>query len=151
MIRGRSFMSVTNKLDREQYRQVLAPKFIMKWPDGEESTTSGQKCDDFYEALTAFSLVCTTALSSRSSEDKSFLKRRSFGTRAISASSRSCVRQLARDAMETVDYSVYESRSASWWTSRSLVPRCANPKAYLVHQPGQQKPRLLGEDSAKRT
>ena len=66
------FKSVTNKLDREQYRQVLAPKFV-KGNDGEEYDERQKLRDEFYEALTTFGLCLQTALSSRSFfEDKSF-------------------------------------------------------------------------------
>ena len=40
----------------EQYRQVLAPKFV-KGSDGEEYDERQKLRDDFYEALTAFGLL----------------------------------------------------------------------------------------------
>ena len=63
---------VVNKLDREQFRQVLTPRFV-KAPDGEEYDERQKLRDDFYAAVTAFGLCLQTALSSRSFfEDKSF-------------------------------------------------------------------------------
>ena len=66
------FKGVENRLDREQYRQVLTPKFV-KDADGEEYDERQKLRDDFYAALTAFGLCLQIALSSRSFfEDKSF-------------------------------------------------------------------------------
>lgn len=132
------FKSVSNKLDREQYRQVLAPKFV-KGSDGEEHDARQKLRDDFYEALTAFGLCLQTALSSRSFfEDKSFsevqIARYKADLRFFTE-----LRQTARrDAMETVDYSVYEEQIRKLVDKQVIGTEVREPEGvYLVHQLGQ--------------
>jgi type I restriction enzyme R subunit len=132
------FKSVTNKLDREQYRQVLAPKFV-PGSDGEEYDERQKLRDDFYEALTAFGLCLQTALSSRSFfEDKSFseaqITRYKTDLRFFTE-----LRQTARrDAMETVDYSVYEDQIRKLVDKQVIGTEVREPEGvYLVHQLGQ--------------
>jgi len=132
------FKSVANKLDREQYRQVLAPKFV-KGADGEEYDERQKLRDDFYEALTAFGLCLQTALSSRSFfEDKSFseelIARYKNDLRFFTE-----LRQTARrDAMETVDYSVYEEQIRKLVDKQVIGTEVRESEGiYLVHQLGQ--------------
>lgn len=131
------FTSVANKLDREQYRQVLAPKFV-RGSDGEEYDERQKLRDDFYEALTAFGLCLQTALSSRSFfEDKSFsealIARYKTDLRFFTE-----LRQTARrDAMETVDYSVYEEQIRKLVDKQVIGTEVREPEGvYLVHQLG---------------
>lgn len=145
------FTAVTNKLDREQYRQVLAPKFV-KNSDGEEYDERQKVRDDFYEALTAFGLCLQTALSSRSFfEDKSF-------SEALIASYKADLRfftelrQTARrDAMETVDYSVYEEQIRKLVDKQVIGTEVREPEGvYLVHQLGQaEDPKDWSEDKTR--
>lgn len=136
------FKSVTNKLDREQYRQVLAPRFI-KDVDGAEYDERQKVRDDFYDALTAFGLCLQTALSSRSFfEDKSFseelIARYKSDLRFFTE-----LRQTARrDSMETVDYSVYEEQIRKLVDKQVIGTEVRDPEGvYLVHQLGQgEKP-----------
>ncbi|WP_374568046.1 type I restriction endonuclease subunit R [Ideonella sp.] len=132
------FKLVTNKLDREQYRQVLAPKFV-KGTDGEEYDERQKLRDDFYDALTAFGLCLQTALSSRSFfEDKSFsedlITRYKVDLRFFTE-----LRQTARrDAMETVDYSVYEEQIRKLVDKQVIGTEVREPEGvYLVHQLGK--------------
>jgi type I restriction enzyme R subunit len=132
------FKSVTNKLDREQYRQVLAPKFV-NGSDGEEHDERQKLREDFYEALTGFGLCLQTALSSRSFfEDKSFseelIARYKNDLRFFTE-----LRQTARrDAMETVDYSVYEEQIRKLVDRQVIGTEVREPEGvYLVHQLGQ--------------
>ncbi len=132
------FKSVTNKLDREQYRQVLVPRFV-KDADGEEYDERQKLRDDFYEALTSFGLCLQTALSSRSFfEDKSFseelITRYKSDLRFFTE-----LRQTARrDAMETVDYSVYEEQIRKLVDKQVIGTEVREPEGvYLVHQLGQ--------------
>lgn len=134
------FKSVTNKLDREQYRQVLAPRFV-KDADGGEYDERQKLRDDFYEALTAFGLCLQTALSSRSFfEDKSFseelIARYKSDLRFFTE-----LRQTARrDAMETVDYSVYEEQIRKLVDKQVIGTEVRDPEGvYLVHQLGQEE------------
>jgi type I restriction enzyme R subunit len=145
------FKSVTNKLDREQYRQVLAPKFT-KGTDGEEYDERQKLRDDFYEALTAFGLCLQTALSSRSFfEDKSFsedlIARYKTDLRFFTE-----LRQTARrDAMETVDYSVYEEQIRKLVDRQVIGTEVREPKGvYLVHQLGQaEDPKDWSEEKTR--
>lgn len=132
------FKSVINKLDREQYRKVLAPRFV-KDADGTEYDERQKLRDDFYDALTAFGLCLQTALSSRSFfEDKSFseelIARYKSDLRFFTE-----LRQTARrDAMETVDYSVYEEQIRKLVDKQVIGTEVREPEGvYLVHQLGQ--------------
>ena len=132
------FKSVENKLDREQYRQLLTPKFV-KGVDGEDYDERQKLRDDFYEALTAFGLCLQTALSSRSFfEDKSFseslIARYKSDLRFFTE-----LRQTARrDAMETVDYSAYEEQIRKLVDKQVIGTEVREPEGvYLVHQLGK--------------
>jgi type I restriction enzyme, R subunit len=140
------FKGVVNKRDREQFRQVLTPKFATS-PDGEEYDEREKLRDDFYAALTEFGLCLQTALSSRSFfEDKSFseelIAQYKHDLREFSA-----LRQTARhDAMETVDYSSYEEQIRRLVDKQVIGREVREPEGvYLVHQLGQ------GDDPAKWT
>ncbi|WP_066160708.1 type I restriction endonuclease subunit R [Hydrogenophaga pseudoflava] len=145
------FRSVTNKLDREQYRQVLAPRFV-KDADGTEYDERQKLRDDFYDALTAFGLCLQTALSSRSFfEDKSFaeelITRYKSDLRFFTE-----LRQTARrDAMETVDYSVYEEQIRKLVDKQVIGTEVRDPEGvYLVHQLGQaEKPEDWSEEKTR--
>ena len=146
-----SFKSVTNKLDREQYRQVLAPRFV-KDADGAEYDERQKVRDDFYDALTAFGLCLQTALSSRSFfEDKSFseelIARYKSDLRFFTE-----LRQTARrDAMETVDYSIYEEQIRKLVDKQVIGTEVRDPEGvYLVHQLGQaEKPEDWSEEKTR--
>ncbi|CDG85739.1 type I site-specific deoxyribonuclease, HsdR family protein [Janthinobacterium agaricidamnosum NBRC 102515 = DSM 9628] len=145
------FKSVSNKLDREQYRQVLSPKFV-KGSDGEEYDERQKLRDDFYEALTAFGLCLQTALSSRSFfEDKSFseelIARYKADLRFFTE-----LRQTARrDAMETVDYSVYEEQIRKLVDKQVIGTEVRQPEGvYLVHQLGKvEDPKDWSEEKTR--
>ena len=145
------FKSVTNKLDREQYRQILAPRFV-KDVDGAEYDERHKLRDEFYDALTTFGLCLQTALSSRSFfEDKSFseelIARYKSDLRFFTE-----LRQTARrDAMETVDYSVYEEQIHKLVDKQVIGTEVREPEgAYLVHQLGQaEKPEDWSEEKTR--
>ena len=132
------FKGVANKLDREQFRQVLSPRFVAD-PDSEEYDERQKLRDDFYEVLTTFGLCLQTALSSRSFfEDKSFseslIARYKSDLRFFTE-----LRQTARrDAMETVDYSAYEEQIRRLVDKQVIGNEVREPEGvYLVHQLGQ--------------
>ena len=132
------FKGVVNKLDREQFRQVLTPKFVTA-ADGEEYDERQKLRDDFYAALTEFGLCLQTALSSRSFfEDKSFseaLIARYKGDLRFFTELRQTAR---RDAMETVDYSSYEEQIRRLVDKQVIGKEVREPDGvYLVHQLGQ--------------
>jgi type I restriction enzyme R subunit len=144
------FQGVTNRKDIEQFRQVLSPRFA---PDGEGSEyDERQKLrDDFYAALTEFGLCLQTALCSRSFfEDKSFseelIRRYKNNLKFFSD-----LRQIARrDAMETVDYSVYEEQIRRLVDKQVIGKEVRDPKGvYLVHELG--KPEEPEEWSKEKT
>lgn len=144
------FKTVANKLDREQYRQVLAPRFV-KDADGTEYDERQKLRDDFYDALTAFGLCLQTALSSRS-----FFEDKSFSEALISRYKSDLrffieLRQTARrDAMETVDYSVYEDQIRKLVDKQVIGTEVREPDGvYLVHQLGQEKPEDWSEEKTR--
>ena len=145
------FKGVANKLDREQYRQVLTPKFV-KGADGEDYDERQKLRDDFYEALTAFGLCLQIALSSRSFfEDKSFsehlIARYKSDLRFFTE-----LRQTARrDAMETVDYSAYEEQIRKLVDKQVIGTEVREPEGvYLVHQLGKaQDPKQWSEEKTR--
>jgi type I restriction enzyme, R subunit len=145
------FKSVTNKLDREQYRQVLAPRFV-KDTDGTEYDERQKLRDDFYDALTAFGLCLQTALSSRS-----FFEDKSFSEELIARYKSDLhffteLRQTARrDAMETVDYSVYEEQIRKLVDKQVIGTEVREPEGvYLVHQLGKaEKPEDWSEEKTR--
>lgn len=145
------FKGVENRLDREQYRQVLTPKFV-KGVDGEDYDERQKLRDDFYEALTAFGLCLQTALSSRSFfEDKSFSE--SLITRYKSdLGFFSELRQTARrDAMEAVDYSTYEEQIRKLVDKQVIGTEVREPEGvYLVHQLGKaEDPKNWSEEKTR--
>lgn len=145
------FKGVENRLDREQYRQVLTPKFV-KGVDGEDYDERQKLRDDFYEALTAFGLCLQTALSSRSFfEDKSFSE--SLIARYKSdLGFFSELRQTARrDAMETVDYSTYEEQIRKLVDKQVIGTEVREPEGvYMVYQLGKaEDPKNWSEEKTR--
>jgi type I restriction enzyme, R subunit len=138
------FKSVVNKLDREQFRQVLTPKFVTA-TDGEEYDEREKLRDDFYAALTEFGLCLQTALSSRSFfEDKSFSEELIANYKSDLRFFTELRQTARRDAMETVDYSSYEDQIRRLVDKQVVGREVREPEGvYLVHQLGQ------GEDPAK--
>lgn len=145
------FNSVTNKLDSEQYRQVLAPKSLMG-SDGEEYDERQKLRDDFYEALTAFGLCLQTALSSRSFfEDKSFSEAQIARYKADLRFFTELRQTARRDAMETVDYSVYEEQIRKLVDKQVIGTEVRDPDGvYLVHELGQaEDPKDWSEEKTR--
>jgi type I restriction enzyme R subunit len=135
------FKEVKNRKDTEQYRQVLMPKFVTG-VDGESHDERQKLRDDFYQALTQFGLCLQTALSSRSFfEDKSFteaqITRYKEDLRFFTS-----LRQIARrDAMETVDYSVYEDQIRRLVDKQVIGKEVREPAGvYVVHELGKDEP-----------
>lgn len=132
------FKGVANKKDPEQYRQVLSPRFLTD-EEGTEYDERQKLRDDFYSALTEFGLCLQTSLSSRSFfEDRSFsedlIRRYKDDLRFFSD-----LRKIARrDAMEIVDYSVYEEQIRRLVDKQVIGMEVREPEGvYLVHQLGQ--------------
>ncbi|MFA7241955.1 MAG: HsdR family type I site-specific deoxyribonuclease [Sulfuricellaceae bacterium] len=136
------FKEVSNRRDTEQYRQVLMPKFAPD-PDGEPGATYDTRRklrEDFYEALTEFSLCLQTALSSRSFfEDNSFSEQDVLTYKEdlrFFTDLRSTARQ---DALETVNYSIYEEQIRHMVDKQVIGKEVREPDGvYLVHKLGQE-------------
>jgi type I restriction enzyme R subunit len=145
------FKDVVNKLDAEQYRHVLAPRFVTD-AEGQEYDERQKLRDDFYAALTEFGLCLQVALSSRS-----FFEDKSFSEATIAKYKRdlkwfSDLRKTARrDAMETVDYSVYEEQIRRLVDKQVIGEEVREPEGvYLVHQLGKaEDPAQWSEDKTR--
>jgi type I restriction enzyme R subunit len=131
---------VQNKQDLEQYRQVLMPRYAED-EDGQSYDTRQKVREDFYSALTAFGLCLQTALSSRSFfEDHSFseadVQRYKEDLRFFTG-----LRKIARqDALETVDYGVYEEQIRRLVDQQVIGSQVREPEGvYVVHQLGQSE------------
>ncbi len=104
------FKYVYNKGDREQYRQLLLPKW-QDDADGHSYDANQMLREDFYNALTEFGVCLKTALSS-----SSFFADSSFSEKDIAQYKKDLaffeeIRRNAKiDAEETVDYSVYDKQ-----------------------------------------
>lgn len=132
------FSEVKNRLDLEQYRQVLMPRFVED-EDGQSHDSRQKLREDFYEALTKFGLCLQTALSSRSFfEDHSFSEK-DVETYKSDLKWFTTVRGWAgRDAQETVDYSAYEAQIRRMVDKQVIGTQIREPEGvYLVHKLGQ--------------
>lgn len=132
------FKGVVNRKDTEQYRQILSPRFVTG-PDGEEYDERQKLRDDFSAALTEFGLCLQTALSSRSFfEDQSFSEemiRRYKDDLHFFSNLRLMAR---RDAMETIDYGVYEEQIRKLVDKQVIGREVRDPAGvYLVHELGK--------------
>jgi len=145
------FSEVANRKDIEQYRRVLAPK-VETAPDGETYDIRQKLRDDFYEALTAFGLCLQTALSSRSFfEDGSFSERLIENYKADLRWFTS-LRKIARqDAMETVDYSVYEEQIRRLVDKQVIGREIREAEGvYVVHELGKNEDSKAWSDEKTR-
>lgn len=135
------FKDVKNRADLEQFRQVLIPHY--RTDDAGDSYDAKQKVrEDFYEALTAFSLCLEIALGS-----SSFYEDRSFSEDDIRTYKRdvrffSQLRQIARqDAGETIDYSDYAARIKKLIDKHVVGEGIREPEGvFIVNELGKQKP-----------
>jgi type I restriction enzyme, R subunit len=145
------FNAVVNKLDPEQYRHVLVPRFVTD-SDGKEYDERQKLRDEFYAALTDFGLCLQIALSSRA-----FFEDKSFSESTIAQYKRdlkffSDLRQTARrDAMETVDYSAYEEQIRRLVDKQVIGNEVREPAGvYLVHQLGKPEDPSTWSDNKAR-
>ncbi|MCK9605906.1 MAG: type I restriction endonuclease subunit R [Methylomonas sp.] len=135
------FKGVKNRADLEQFRQVLIPHY--QTDDAGDGYDAKQKVrEDFYEALTAFSLCLEIALGS-----SSFYEDRSFSEEDIRTYKRdvrffSQLRQIARqDAGETIDYSDYAARIKKLIDKHVVGEGIREPEGvFIVNELGKQKP-----------
>lgn len=132
------FTDVKNRQDLEQYRQVLMPRYAED-EEGQAYDTRQKIRDDFYEALTEFGLCLQTALSSRS-----FFEDHSFSEQDVQTYKEDLrffisLRRIARqDALETVDYSIYEDQIRRMVDKQVIGNQVREPEGvYVVHKLGQ--------------
>jgi len=145
------FKGVANAKDLEQYRQLLSPRFVTG-EDGAEYDERHKLRDDFSGALTEFGVCLQVALSSRSFfEDASFseatIRRYKDDLRFFSG-----LRRIARtDAMETVDYSVYEEQIRRLVDKQVIGSGVREPEGvYLVHELGKpENPENWSEEKTR--
>ena len=145
------FKGIANRRDLEQYRQVLSPRFVTG-EDGEEYDERQKVRDDFSDALTQFGVCLQVALSSRS-----FFEDASFSEATIRGYKEdlrffSTLRKIARnDAMETVDYSVYEEQIRRLVDKQVIGSEVREPEGvYLVHELGKpDNPEGWSEEKAR--
>ena len=146
------FSSVKNRLDMEQFRQVLIPEYADD-SDGDSFDKKLKTREDFYQALTEFGLCLKLALSSRS-----FFEDGSFTEAIINKYKRDLrffigLRKIARqDAQETVDYSTYEQQI------RNLVDKHVvgetieeSEGVYIVGELGKGEPEWTEEKTRNET
>jgi len=132
-------------------RSSIAPRFVTD-AEGQEYDERQKLRDDFYAALTEFGLCLQVALSSRS-----FFEDKSFSEATIAKYKRdlkwfSDLRKTARrDAMETVDYSVYEEQIRRLVDKQVIGEEVREPEGvYLVHQLGKaEDPAEWSEDKTR--
>ena len=118
---------------------MLTPKFADGRRTARSYDTRQKLRDDFYAALTEFGLCLQTALSSRSFfEDKSFSEAQIATLQGRPALlHRACARLPGSDALETVDYSVYEEQIRRMVDKQVIGKEVREPEGvYLVHQAG---------------
>jgi type I restriction enzyme, R subunit len=104
------FSSIKSRADREQFRQLLLPRFT---DDGSgQLLDANQKVrEDFYEALTAFGLCLRTALASHTFFEDESVTEQQIATYKKDLKFFSDLRKMSReDAHETVDFSAYEDQ-----------------------------------------
>lgn len=132
------FAGVQNPQDREQCRQVLMPRHAED-SDGQTYDTRQKVRDDFYRALTAFGLCLQTALSSRSFFDDHRFSEADVERYKADLRFFNSLRQTARqDALETVDYGVYEAQIRRLVDQQVIGTQVREPQGvYLVHRLGQ--------------
>lgn len=132
------FKGVQNKQDLEQYRQMLMPRYAED-EEGQSHDTRQKIRDDFYEALTRFGLCLQTALSSRSFFEDHRFSEKDVLTYKEDLRFFMSLRTIARqDALETVDYSVYEDQIRRLVDKQVIGSQVREPDGvYIVHKLGQ--------------
>lgn len=137
--------------DPEQFRQRLSPRFVAD-EEGADYDERQKLRDDFSAVLTEFGLCLQTALSSRS-----FFEDAAFPDALIDRYKRdlrffSGLRRTARqDAMETVDYSIYEEQIRKL-VDKQVIGREVRESsgAYVVHELGKREdPQTWSEEKTR--
>jgi type I restriction enzyme R subunit len=131
---------VKNRDDREQYRQVLMPRFAANpFSPGSESCDTRQMVrDDFQEALTRFGLCLQTALSSRSFFEDHAFSEQTLQTYKDDLRFFTELRRIAQqDAQETVRHGTYADQMRSMVDRQVVGVEVREPEGvYRVHKTG---------------
>lgn len=130
------FAEVANRDDREQYRQVLMPRFAGD-ASGQSDDTRQKVRDDFDAALTRFGLCLQTALSSRSFFEDHGFSEHTLQTYEDDLQFFTDLRRIARlDAQETVRYGTYPEQIRRMVDKQAIGMAVREPEGvYLVHAP----------------
>ena len=144
------FSSVKNKLDFEQYRQILIPKF----ENGESETSIDvrQKIrEDFYEALTEFGMCLKIALGSRSFYEDTAISEKQIAIYKEDLKFFTNLRQKAKqDAQETVDFSAYEKQIRQLVDKHVVGEEVKDSEGvYLVNDLGLKEPSEWSEEKLR--
>lgn len=144
------FAEVKNRRDLEQYRHVLMPKYAED-EDGQSYDTRQKVRDDFYAALTKFGLCLQTALASRSFYEDHTFSEAKLATYKEDLRFFTSLRQIARqDALETVDYSVYEEQIRRMVDKQVIGKEVREPEGvYVVHKLGGDDPENWSEEKTR--
>ena len=144
------FAEVKNRRDLEQYRQVLMPKYAED-EEGQSYDTRQKVRDDFYAALTQFGLCLQTALASRSFYEDHTFSEAKLATYKEDLRFFTSLRQIARqDALETVDYSVYEEQIRRMVDKQVIGKEVREPEGvYVVHKLGGDDPENWSEEKTR--
>lgn len=146
------FANVKNRTDREQYRQILMPKYVED-DDGHEYDARQHVREDFYEALKEFGLCLKLALSSRSFFEDEKVTEAMIQTYKEDLRWFVKLRNIARqDAHETVDYSAYDEQIRRLVDKHVVGEEVVDPEGVmLVHEMGTEQARelMIREDNAE--
>ncbi len=144
------FVSIDNRKDLEQYRQILVPRYVQD-DEGHDYDTRQSVREDFYEALTEFGMCLKLALSSRS-----FFEDRSFTDEIIQTYKDDLrfftnLRKIAKqDAHETVDYSAYDEQIRRLVDKHVVGESIVDPEGViLVNEMGKVKPEEWSEEKTR--
>jgi type I restriction enzyme R subunit len=132
------FAEVRNRQDREQFRQLLTPRFVSDDEGGEYDARQKLR-DDFSMALVEFTRCLETALSSRGFFDDPEFPESTILRYKADLQFFAELRTIARrDAMETVDYGAYEDQIRRLVDKQVIGERVREPEGvYVVHKLGQ--------------
>ena len=144
------FSGVKNRLDPEQFRQVLMPS-LAEDTDGHSYDSNQKIREDFYAALTDFGLCLKTALSSRSFFEDPTVTEERISEYKSDLKFFSSIRNTARlDAQETVDYSSYDKQIRRLVDKQVIGNEIREPKGvYEVGAMGQKTPETWSEEKTR--
>ena len=144
------FSDVKNKLDREQFRQILIPKYTDA-EDGVSIDVSQKVREDFYQALSEFGLCLRIALGSQSFFEDSGVSEKQIATYKKDLKFFTELRSEAkRDAQETVDFNLYEDQIRRLVDKHVVGEEVREPQgAFLVNKLGKKDASEWSEDKLR--